>query len=86
MATAHITRARTRAFDLWRHQNGRCFYCHSRFLSSSDFTVDHILPQALGGNNHPSNLVACCWSCNQQFGDVGPKLKMLWMLKHRSVI
>lgn len=27
--------------------------------------VDHVVPRAKGGKNHLSNLVACCYECNQ---------------------
>lgn len=28
------------------------------------FTVDHILPEILGGNSEPDNLCLACWDCN----------------------
>ena len=28
------------------------------------FTVDHILPEVLGGTNDPENLCLACWDCN----------------------
>jgi 5-methylcytosine-specific restriction endonuclease McrA len=43
----------------------------SRFAS----TVDHIVPRALGGSNHLSNLVAVCRRCNFGAGD--------WIAKQR---
>jgi hypothetical protein len=27
-------------------------------------TIDHVIPQALGGKDTPDNLVACCFDCN----------------------
>lgn len=32
-------------------------------------TVDHIIPQALGGIDGPPNLRLCCWQCNQRKGN-----------------
>jgi hypothetical protein len=28
------------------------------------FTVDHIIPESLGGTTTPDNLCLACWSCN----------------------
>jgi len=36
-----------------------CAYC-----GGPANTVDHRLPKIEGGDDHPSNLVACCKSCN----------------------
>lgn len=41
----------------------RCWYCGTA-LTEKNGTTDHIQPRARGGSNDPSNLVACCKSCN----------------------
>ncbi len=33
-------------------------------------TVDHVIPQAKGGDNHPHNLTAACSECNAAKGDM----------------
>lgn len=42
-----------------------CAYC-----GKDATTVDHIVPVSLGGDAHPTNLVACCRSCNSSKGGV----------------
>ncbi|MCB0003834.1 MAG: HNH endonuclease, partial [Anaerolineae bacterium] len=30
----------------------------------AEFTIDHIVPQALGGSSDEDNLCLACWRCN----------------------
>ena len=44
-----------------------CEYCHSPERSSSDmFTIDHLLPQSLGGSDDPENQALACRRCNER--------------------
>lgn len=45
---------------------GKCFYCKTSSATdvSIEMTLDHIEPQALGGNSELSNLVIACKPCN----------------------
>jgi hypothetical protein len=44
-----------------------CEYCHSpEFVNTDRFTVDHILPQSLGGSDELGNLALCCRRCNER--------------------
>jgi hypothetical protein len=44
-----------------------CEYCHSpEFVSADRFTIDHILPQSLGGSDQLSNLALACRRCNER--------------------
>lgn len=50
---------------------GQCFYCKITVLAGSispEWTLDHVEPSALGGNDHLGNLVVACKSCNQKKG------------------
>ena len=38
-------------------------------VGGSGTTVDHVVPRAEGGGDQPSNLVACCASCNARKAD-----------------
>jgi hypothetical protein len=53
---------KTRISILQRDQY-TCAYCGREAT-----TVDHIIPASLGGDAHPSNLVAACISCNSSKG------------------
>jgi hypothetical protein len=42
-----------------------CEYCHSpEYLSPDRFTIDHLLPQSLGGSDELDNLALACSRCN----------------------
>lgn len=40
--------------------NYKCAYCGS----GDELTIDHIIPQSLGGIDFSTNVVCCCRSCN----------------------
>lgn len=47
-----------------RFQN-RCGYCQSQQrLMGVALTIDHIIPQSLGGESTLENLCQACWDCN----------------------
>lgn len=44
-----------------------CEYCHSpEYLSPDRFTIDHIMPQSLGGSDELDNLALACHRCNER--------------------
>ena len=45
--------------EKWNHQ---CAYCGSK---DEELTIDHVVPQMKGGNDHITNVVCCCKSCNR---------------------
>lgn len=52
---------------LWKQSikekwNYKCAYCGT---CSEELTLDHIVPQTLGGNDHITNVVSCCLNCNR---------------------
>ena len=47
--------------------NGHCAYCGC-IVTSSDMTVDHVIPQACGGTDNIANLLPSCRSCNNDKG------------------
>ena len=50
--------------NAWRRSNGHCWYCGLTLDPFDTFTLDHVIPTAMGGTDEPSNLVAACKSCN----------------------
>jgi len=43
----------------------RCCYCQTaESITGSLFTVDHIIPESLGGRTILDNLCLACWTCN----------------------
>lgn len=47
--------------------NFRCEYCHyPEFLSTSPLTIDHLMPQSLGGSDEADNLALACRRCNER--------------------
>jgi 5-methylcytosine-specific restriction endonuclease McrA len=63
----HQTRALSRKNILLRDRN-TCQYC-GVVLSSSELTLDHVVPRSRGGSSTWENLVACCHSCNRRKGN-----------------
>jgi 5-methylcytosine-specific restriction endonuclease McrA len=51
--------------EIFRRDHFKCQYCGQQ---ARDMTVDHVLPQHLGGESTWSNLVSACASCNHQKG------------------
>lgn len=45
-------------FERWEH---KCAYCGSE----ENLTLDHIIPQSKGGNNHTPNVLCACERCNR---------------------
>lgn len=50
-------------FEILRRDQHRCKYC-GRSAPEVRLTVDHVVPEALGGGDTPDNLVAACSDCN----------------------
>ena len=48
-------------------QNGRCDLCGCA-LTPNITTLDHIIPEGVGGPDTSDNLRAVCWPCNQKRG------------------
>ena len=64
--------------EIFRRDSYRCQYCGQQ---SHDLTVDHILPQHMGGESTWSNLVTACAACNHQKGGLTLEQSGLSLLK-----
>ena len=50
-----------------KRANYLCEYCHSpEQISATRFTIDHIIPQSLGGSDDLDNLALACRRCNER--------------------
>lgn len=55
-----------------------CHYCFKP-LTRAKATVDHVIPQSLGGDNSASNLLLCCGDCNQDKADMTLDEWAMWL-------
>jgi hypothetical protein len=45
----------------------RCEYCHyPEILSAAPLSIEHLLPQSLGGGDESENLALACLRCNER--------------------
>lgn len=49
--------------EVFRRDNHTCHYC-GHAAPEVKITIDHVVPETLGGSNDPSNLVTACADCN----------------------
>lgn len=56
---------------VFKRDNYGCQYCE-KILTSSQITIDHIIPKSRGGNNSFENCVAACHECNSKKGSKLP--------------
>lgn len=58
-------------YEVLKRDGYRCRYCGAS-APDAVITIDHVVPQALGGGDEPSNLVAACKDCNGGKTSVSP--------------
>jgi len=58
-------------FEILRRDNHACRYCGAS-APDARLTVDHVVPQVLGGTDEPANLVAACIDCNAGKSSINP--------------
>jgi hypothetical protein len=57
---------------VYERDSGQCAYC-GKWIPCSSATLDHILPQSMGGPSTWENLTTCCVKCNQRKGGRTPE-------------
>lgn len=50
-------------------RDGSCQYCGL----TKRLTIDHVIPVSKGGENSWTNMVTCCWDCNNRKGNRSPE-------------
>lgn len=58
-------------FEIFRRDNHTCRYCGNK-APDVKLTVDHVMPEALGGDDEPTNLVTACEDCNSGKTSIAP--------------
>ena len=64
-------KARRVRHEMSQEQKSRCCYCERPFGkkgSPREATIEHIIPQCLGGTDNRGNLAAACITCNRMRG------------------
>lgn len=69
--------------NLFLRDNYRCQYCSIR-ASSSELSIDHVLPRSRGGASSWSNCVLACYSCNVRKGNRTPMEAGMRLLRQPS--
>lgn len=64
-------------------QGQRCFFC-DHVIPKEEQTLEHLIPVSGGGNDHPDNLVGCCKTLNEIFGNMSVKEKIRAILNQRG--
>lgn len=63
-----------RITELFNRQSGSCAYCWTGMTlelgKPTTATQDHIIPKSRGGTSSIYNLVAVCYTCNQEKRDI----------------
>ena len=57
--------------NIFARDRGHCQYCGQHY-SSSELSLDHVLPRSRGGVASWENLVCCCVQCNSRKGGRTP--------------
>lgn len=60
-----------------QRDNHECCYCGGKAS-----TMDHIMPRSRGGAHSWTNVVACCFGCNQTKDDKTPQ-EMDWKMRYQ---
>ncbi len=58
--------------NIFARDRNTCQYCGTR-SSTSELSLDHVLPRSRGGNSSWANLVCCCVRCNAKKGGRTPE-------------
>ena len=81
---AHLPKAETYKHEIFGRQKGKCNGCQISF-HFRNMTIDHIIPQARGGTDHPENLQLLCGACNSTKG-TGTQAELIEKLKDNGIL
>jgi len=69
--------------NLFARDRNTCQYCGKRF-TTSELTLDHIVPRSLGGTTCWDNIVCACVDCNVRKGGRTPEQAHLHLIRPAS--
>jgi 5-methylcytosine-specific restriction endonuclease McrA len=58
--------------NIYARDSNRCQYCGRKF-STSELSLDHVIPKSQGGKTSWENIVCCCIRCNVKKGGRTPE-------------
>lgn len=67
-----VTPVRLTRRNIYARDRNLCQYCGRKF-STTELTLDHIVPRSQGGGMSWTNLVCCCVKCNVRKGGRTPR-------------
>jgi 5-methylcytosine-specific restriction endonuclease McrA len=66
--------------NIFARDNNQCQYCGKKF-STSDLSLDHIVPRSQGGESSWENVVCACIDCNVRKGGRTPKQAHMGLIR-----
>ena len=66
--------------NLFARDRNQCQYCGKHF-STSDLSIDHVVPRMQNGQTTWENIVCCCVRCNVQKGGRTPKQARMKLIR-----
>lgn len=66
--------------NIFARDKNKCQYCGKRF-STSELSLDHVIPRTMGGEATWTNIVCACAKCNVKKGGRTPKQAHMTLIK-----
>ena len=74
-----------RRYAIYLRDEHSCVYCGMNITKLIDYTLDHRVPQDLGGGNETTNLVTACKCCNSVKGTKSVSEFLRWLAAEKGV-
>jgi 5-methylcytosine-specific restriction endonuclease McrA len=65
--------------NLYARDGNKCQYCGKKY-STSDLSLDHVVPRSLGGKTTWENIVCACLKCNIKKGGRTPEMAHMHLI------
>jgi 5-methylcytosine-specific restriction endonuclease McrA len=67
--------------NIYMRDGNRCQYCGHKF-TSSELSLDHVIPLSRGGTSSWDNVVCACLACNVKKGNRTPAESSMRLIAH----